>query len=350
MGLIQRISNICIITAALPVALVPLAGCASKMKNLAPAERNKVIVLRAWDDVINRGDLEAAKELFAGNYVHHSAGSEDLQGLEAGVSTRVTMMRTAFPDLHCAVEEIIAERDMVAHRWSGTGTHEGEYMGLSPSGKKIALTGIVFSRVVDGKIVEEWSNGDDLGILQQIGVLPAMERKDYAWGDPIERTGTPVSPQELRSLLDREVKDVWGRADIEVLGEIMAPGFVNHDPASPAVVDFESFKEWANEWIDRAPDMQLSIEDTVAEGDMMAIRWSLQWTDEKGLSGFLPSRKVITITGMDMIRGSDGKIVERWSVKDLVRALKLVGIIPEQWNMEEKNPLEEMKKFFPVDE
>jgi len=345
----ERIFCLCTSVLLLPVTLVILAGCGTTPEDLPPAEQNKVIVQRAWDEVINRGDLEAAKELFAGDYIFHSAGGLDMQGLEAGVNKPVTMMRTAFPDLHFTVLEMIAEGDMVAHRWSGTGTQQGDYMGFSPSDKKIAMTGIVLSRIVDGKIAEDWSNGDDLGVMQQIGAIPVMERENFTWKENAERTGTPTSPQELRALFDREVRDVWGRADIDVLGEILSPGFVNHDPAYPAVVDFESFKRWVSDWIDRAPDMQLTIENTVAEGDMMAVRWSVKWTDEKGISGFLPTRKVITVTGMDILRGADGKIVERWSGKDVLGVLQQVGIVPKQWDVgEKKNPIEEMNKLVPT--
>lgn len=139
---------------------------------MVETEEMKTIVRRAWEEVINQGKLEIADEVFAANYVYHSAGNPDLHGLEEGVKKPISMQRTAFPDIHFVVEDIIAEGNMVAHRWTATGTHKGEIMGIPPTGKKVKMTGIVISRIADGKIVEDWSESDKLGMLQQLGVIP----------------------------------------------------------------------------------------------------------------------------------------------------------------------------------
>jgi len=140
-------------------------------------EEMKTIIRRAWEDVINDGELEVADEVFAANYVLHSAGSPDLHGLEEGVKGPVSIQRTAFPDIHFVVEDIIVEGDMVAHRWTATGTHKGELMGIPPTGEKVKMTGIVISRIADGKIMEDWSEWDKLGMLQQLGVIPKLGQR-----------------------------------------------------------------------------------------------------------------------------------------------------------------------------
>ena len=82
--------------------------------------------------------------------------------------------RTAFPDLNVKVEDQLAEGDKVATRWTTTGTHQGEFAGIPPTGKQGGVTGTTIARVVGGKIVEERSNWDTLGLLQQLGVIPPM--------------------------------------------------------------------------------------------------------------------------------------------------------------------------------
>jgi predicted ester cyclase len=87
----------------------------------------------------------------------------------------VTTWRTAFPDLQFTIEDHIAEGNKVATRVTLRGTHSGRYLDIAPTGKKITVSGMTISHVVDGKIVEIWITRDDLGLLQQLGVVPQME-------------------------------------------------------------------------------------------------------------------------------------------------------------------------------
>jgi steroid delta-isomerase-like uncharacterized protein len=81
--------------------------------------------------------------------------------------------RNAFPDMKLTIEEQIAEGDVVVTRWTGTGTHKGELMGVAPTGKRITVQGLVISRFRNGKLVEEIENYDALGMLRQMGAVPA---------------------------------------------------------------------------------------------------------------------------------------------------------------------------------
>jgi steroid delta-isomerase-like uncharacterized protein len=85
----------------------------------------------------------------------------------------VTMYLAAFPDLHLTIEDQIAEGDKVVIRWTAHGTHKGNFMGIPPTGKEAVVTGITIDRFANGKTVEAWNNSDDLGLLQQLGVVPA---------------------------------------------------------------------------------------------------------------------------------------------------------------------------------
>jgi steroid delta-isomerase-like uncharacterized protein len=80
----------------------------------------------------------------------------------------------AFPDTQFTIDDMVAEGDRVAMRWTAIGTHNGDLDGMAPSGKPISVSGVSIDRIVDGKIVEEWSAWDALGMMQQIGVIPAQ--------------------------------------------------------------------------------------------------------------------------------------------------------------------------------
>ena len=135
------------------------------------SDRNKAQVRRVIEEVYNRGDLAFVDELADGDLVIH-ASSGDIRGHE-GVKQYVVALRTGFPDLHLTVEDQIAEGDMVVTRWTARGTHTGEFQGIPATGKAIRVAGTDIDRIIDGKAVECWAYVDELGLLQQLGVVAA---------------------------------------------------------------------------------------------------------------------------------------------------------------------------------
>jgi len=134
-------------------------------------EDNKTLI-RRWIEAVNQRNLAVLDELCVPDFVYHNA-SQTMQGLEA-FKQALSMYLTAIPDLHLTLEDVIAEGDRVVSRQTYRGTHQGTLMGIPPTGKQITLTGIAISRFASGKVIEQWANNDDLGLLQQLGVVPAM--------------------------------------------------------------------------------------------------------------------------------------------------------------------------------
>ncbi len=134
-------------------------------------EENKAVIRRFLKDFFEGGNLDLADELFAPDYVlHDPAVPEEVRGPE-GIKQYVSMYRSAYPDTRFTVEDQIAEGDRVVTRWTGQGTHQGELMGISPTGNQVTVTGIEFDRVSEGKMQETWVNYDALGMMQQLGVV-----------------------------------------------------------------------------------------------------------------------------------------------------------------------------------
>ncbi len=134
-------------------------------------EENKTIERHYMEEVWTKGNLAAVDELVATNYVDHTPMpdvSPDLQGLKQFV----TVITTAFPDWHPTIEDMIAEGDKVVVRFTGSGTHKGEFMGIPPTGKQLTMKAIAIHRIAGGKIVENWLQADMLGMMQQLGVVP----------------------------------------------------------------------------------------------------------------------------------------------------------------------------------
>ncbi len=135
-------------------------------------EENKAVELRFFEEVVNKGNLAVIDEIVAANFVGRSA----LPGVapdREGYKQFFAMAHSAFPDFHSTLEDMIAEGDKVVQRFTVRGTHKGEWMGIAPTGKQIEVGGIAIHRLAGGKIVEDWTSMDMLGMMQQLGVIPS---------------------------------------------------------------------------------------------------------------------------------------------------------------------------------
>ena len=133
-------------------------------------EKNKVVARRFLEELWNRSNFAVVDELLARDYDGHS--STVIRGPDGAVAF-IPVMRAAFPDFQFKVLDQIAEGDKVATRWNLVGTHEGPFQGTPPSGRRVEMRGITIFRLADGRLVEGWTNEDVLGLLQQIGAVPA---------------------------------------------------------------------------------------------------------------------------------------------------------------------------------
>ena len=136
-------------------------------------EENKSIVQRFYEGVFNRKNTAALDEFIEPQAVDHSAPPGAPGGI-AGARQFVEMFLSAFPDVRFTVEDLIAEGDRVVASLTQSGTHQGIFLGLSPTGKRVQITGMEIFLLTGGKIVEHWNYYDDLGLFQQLGVLPAI--------------------------------------------------------------------------------------------------------------------------------------------------------------------------------
>src|SRR5262245_22106574 len=134
---------------------------------------NKALVRRWFDEVWNQGRADTIDEMLSPVSLVHGLG-EPLKGIEAFKAFH-RAYREAFPDVRIHIEEMIAEGDLVAARWTATGTHRGDGLGIPATNKPARFTGMVISRFENGRLVEGWNNFDQLGMFQQLGVvkLPA---------------------------------------------------------------------------------------------------------------------------------------------------------------------------------
>lgn len=138
----------------------------------AELARAKKLVTAYIERVWNSGELDAIDDLVAEDYVAHDANDADPVRGRDGLRAALTRYRTAFPDLVNTIHDQIAEGDLVASRWSSTGTHQGDSFGVAATGRRRDVTGVTIIRLADGLVAEEWHSWDALGLLRQLGAIP----------------------------------------------------------------------------------------------------------------------------------------------------------------------------------
>jgi steroid delta-isomerase-like uncharacterized protein len=134
-------------------------------------EENKALVRRFVDEVQSAGNIDALDEICSPEFVNHSAPPGVPPNRE-GVKQLTAMFRQAFPDSYFIVEDMMAEGDKVATRKTFHGTHQGEFMGIPPTGQQVNMGLIDVVHIVDGRVVEHWVVADNLGMMQQLGIVP----------------------------------------------------------------------------------------------------------------------------------------------------------------------------------
>ena len=129
------------------------------------------LLRQLFDQAFNQGNLAIVDELVSADLTTHMS-SGGLTANRLGLKQMIASLRSAFPDLHCLVEDEIQEGEKFAAHWTMRGTHKGAYFGSLPTGRPVAVRGFIFARAAQGRIVENWILIDQMGLLQQLGIVP----------------------------------------------------------------------------------------------------------------------------------------------------------------------------------
>lgn len=138
---------------------------------MSTTESNKAVARRFLEEVINQNRMDRADDLVLENFVDLDPLPGQRQGRE-GLKEVLGMMRAAFPDMHWVAEEMVAEGDTVVTRFTWTGTHRGEFLGVPPTGRSVVVKGVVMDQLADGKMSKSRILMDSLGMMQQLGAVP----------------------------------------------------------------------------------------------------------------------------------------------------------------------------------
>jgi len=287
-------------------------------------EKNEIIYRRFVEEFWNRGDSLVADEIIGSDWSWRtSASPQPIVGAEA-LKMYQQMTLSSFPELHIQIEDYIAEGGSVFVRVTFTGTHEGELMGIPGTGKAFTFTDICFHRLENGRFQESVQVADMLGLLQQIGVVPPMG-EDFSWGTPTIVTGD-TGDLETNRKTALGVVEAWDSHDLTLLDELLSPVYVWHGP--PMTLDLAGYKAYASGLLAGFPDLDFTVLQAVADGDRIGLYWAVSGTHLGEFMGIPPTGRPVAITGMDIHRLADGKVVETWEVYDGLALMVQLGVIP----------------------
>ena len=242
---------------------------------------------------------------------------------------RWNLFFTAFPDLEFTVDLVAAEGDLAATHWTATGTHRGEWQGIAPTDREVTWQGINIFRIECGQIVESWGEADHLGLLSQLGATdiptlmaspaaPAQAATNAAGATPCADDSAEANVATAR----RWTEEVYTGKDLAVLDEILDPSAIHHGAAFPDAAGVEAIKAALAGTFASFPDINLAVDATIADGDLVVVRWSGTGTNDGPWLGMEPTGKTANFTGINIYRFACGKIVESWSEMDALSVLR----------------------------
>jgi predicted ester cyclase len=326
-----RLIILTLIAGSLLMAPAPVVGRAQEATPAAdcPAttpEENKALATMYWEEAW-WGDQGKIAEIVAPDEVHHWGIGGDTTGFEE-FSERWDLFFTAFPDLEFTVDLIAAEDDLAATRWTATGTQRGEWQGIAPTDREVTWQGINVFRFACGQIVESWGVADHLGLLSQLGAtdVPALlatpAQAQAAMSAPVATPCADDSTDANVPTARRWTEDVYTGKDLTVLDEILDPSAIHHGAAFPDTAGVEAIKEALAGTFASFPDITLTVDDTIGDGDLVVVRWSGTGTNDGPWLGMEPTGKTAHFTGINIYRFACGEIVESWSEMDALSVLR----------------------------
>ena len=316
-------------------AVARQASPAASTPCLATTEEEAEALAEAYFAAFNAGDANALAALLAPDYQHHGALVTE-QDRELHLE-RLRTNRAAFPDGHYGLVDVFAQGDLVAVRHVFTGTLQGPYAGVEPSGQPVAVRAVHIHHIACGQIVETWNSGDALGLLRQIGALPGAGPSPRT---PLEMAATPGvsspvaacpsgSAGENAAIARRWTEEALDSHNLDLLDGFVAPDLVHHAGLFVDEIGRDQLKEDLSALIAAFPDVRFTADVVVATDDRAAVRWTGRGTHQGTLQEIAPTGRQVIFTGINVYRLACGQIVEGWSEPDALGLLRQLGVVPE---------------------
>lgn len=272
--------------------------------------------------------MAAVDELISPDFVDH----DPLPGVppsREGIKAQVAMFRSAFPDLEVEVLHTVVDGDKVVDHIRFAGTHLGEFSGIAGTGKPIDTSGVVISYLdEEGRIKERWQKFGAMQLLQQIGVIPGWEEPPPVPPLPRVEGGRETTVEENKQIMQRQLA-IWNDGDYDVADEIFHPEAITPD-APQLLPGPEGCKEVARIFRSAFPDFHMTVEDVVAEKDLVCCRFRQTGTHQGELFGIEPTGRSVDFGEMAICQIADGRIIASWFQTDMLGLMSQLGVGDQQ--------------------
>lgn len=267
-------------------------------------EAKKAIAHRYYQEILNEANLDVIDELMSSDFMFTIPTHPDPYYGPDGFKDLVTMLHGAFPDVHLEVKHLLVDGDIVVGHWIGSGTHVGGPLhtvkgDIPASGKGFVIDGVSWLKIVDGKIVESLANEDTLGLMQQIGVIPAAP--------------STTAPEASKARSRQFFEEIIGGGHIDQIAELVTPDFILHLPALPTPVRGQAgLERFVTTMRTAFPDIRYTLEREMCDNTMTALRWHMTGTHSGPFRGIPASGNTVTMQGVSLFRLEEGQIAEIW--------------------------------------
>lgn len=286
-------------------------------------------ILQNFQRDIDTGDPSILDRYIKGDYADHNPPpfASKAPGM-GGFKETFTIGLDIFSDFKHVVDDQVAEGDKVATRITGSGRHVGSFLGIAPTNKMMTMTGIAIHRIADGRLVEHWGQVDGVGLLAQMGAIPAPPAPPKLPPPNIRRTASDrvLSAQEMKNAL-RSVFDAMNRRDLAALRDLIHPDYVNYSmPMSSAGA--AGLSGVLDAFFSAFPDMQIVLDDVIAEPDKVATRGHFTGTHRGAFMNVPPTNKQVMVQYIDVWKAHNGRLIENWVQMDFLGLLVQLGAMP----------------------
>jgi steroid delta-isomerase-like uncharacterized protein len=315
------------------IAFTPVSVMAQHATPVAGTEREAIAdLVRRYYEIAASGELEALGDVLAPDFTIRNAPPGEDAGL-GGLVFSLERARASRPDFAFRIDDLIVEGNAVVVRTTIGGTHLGDFFGLAPTGKWIEIPAIDLWHVDQGKLGAVWHFEDILGMMEQLGIVPADEfggTPDSA-ATPRPTTAQPGATTDASQVaanvaLARRFRiDVFGQTNLDAADAILASDFAWHGDVPPGATHVE---DQARSLREAFPDLALTVDEVVAEGDRVATLWTLSGTHQGEYLGAPPTGSSVTTSGIDIYRIAAGRIAEIWTVGDDLGLQFQLGAFP----------------------
>lgn len=292
------------ITVGLLCAVIPGAEAA------AGEEANKETVRQYVNELWNQGNFGVADTLLAKDFVRIGPTAGTTTHNRSAFKTYFTETRASYKNFKVAIDKLTAKGDTVMLSWTVTGAFTGTPDLPVTSGKAVDISGTSFFHLKAGKLTHERVSWDVVDWFRQVGVEPLSDET-----------------QQNMAIIRKSITEMYNKGNISAIDQFLTSDYVGHALGSGMTISgVPAVKETVAKSRAAFPDLYLTVENMVAEGDRVVVQWMARGTHKGEYLGIAPSGKSINIGGLTMYRLAGGKIAEAWSGWDQGSLFRQIGV------------------------